>query len=121
MDTVNTKSKAKSKSVYREKVCPYCGITHRRRGPYCCQSHASSSYRHTEETKAKLKAIHLERALTPEGLAHAEVVTARNIKRGKDNAKLAAGEYILQEEDYELNVPFNMNDDFEEDDVKINW
>lgn len=26
---------------YREKVCPYCNVRHRKRGPYCCQSHAN--------------------------------------------------------------------------------
>lgn len=26
--------------VYRLKKCPYCGIEHRKRGPYCSKSHA---------------------------------------------------------------------------------
>ena len=26
--------------MYRKKICPYCGIEHRKRGPYCSKSHA---------------------------------------------------------------------------------
>lgn len=27
--------------VYKEKKCPYCGVTHRKRGVYCSKSHAN--------------------------------------------------------------------------------
>lgn len=110
-----------AKSVYREKQCPYCGITHRQRGPYCSRSHASKAYRHSEESKAKIGASRKEYFLSPEGLSEADSIIARNIKRGNDNEKRAAGEYILQEDDYALDVPFNMNEDFVEDDEVINW
>lgn len=40
--------------VYREKQCPVCGITHRKRGPYCSRSHALSDRTHTAETKNKI-------------------------------------------------------------------
>lgn len=26
--------------IYRRKNCPYCGVEHRNRGPYCSKSHA---------------------------------------------------------------------------------
>jgi hypothetical protein len=42
-----------------------------------------------------------------------------NEKRGRDNAKRAAGEYVLEPDDYALDVPFNMNEDYDDD--KINW
>ncbi len=40
--------------VYREKQCPVCGVTHRRRGPYCSRSHALSDRTHSEATKQKI-------------------------------------------------------------------
>ena len=61
----------------------------------------------------------LEYGQTPEGLANYRLVAELNEKRGIDNAKRAAGEYILQPEDYYLEVPFNLNDDWDDD--KINW
>ena len=63
----------------------------------------------------------LEYGRTPEGLANYRLVAELNEKRGIDNAKRAAGEYILEPDDYYLEVPFNMNGDDFDDDVKINW
>ena len=27
--------------VYKKKNCPYCGVEHRKRGPFCSKSHAN--------------------------------------------------------------------------------
>ena len=40
--------------VYRQKQCPTCGITHRRRGPYCSRTCAAKDRVVSTETKAKL-------------------------------------------------------------------
>lgn len=39
--------------IYREKICPKCGIKHRRRGPYCSRSCALSSRIIKDETRQK--------------------------------------------------------------------
>lgn len=106
--------------VYRLKVCPVCGKEHRQRGPNCGQSCANKARKHTEETKKKLSKAALDYGQTPEGLANYRLVAELNEKRGIDNAKRAVGEYILQPEDYALDVPFNMNDE-DSDDIRINW
>lgn len=107
--------------VYRLKQCPVCGREHRQRGPNCGQSCANKARTHSEETKKKLSKAALEYGQTPEGLANYRLVAELNEKRGIDNAKRAAGEYILEPDDYALDVPFNLNGDDFDDDVKINW
>lgn len=107
--------------VYRLKVCPVCNKEHRQRGPNCSQSCANSARRHTEESKQKIGASVKEWGKTPEGVATSKLISRNNSKRWSDRAKEAAGEYILQEDDYALDVPFNMNGDEFDDDVKINW
>lgn len=109
--------------VYRLKNCKYegCLKEHRQRGPYCSQACANRDRKHTDETKKKLSKSMLEYGQTPEGLANYRLVAELNEKRGIDNAKRAAGEYILEPDDYYLEVPFNMNGDDFDDDVKINW
>lgn len=47
--------------VYREKQCPVCGITHRRRGPYCSRSHAAQDRTVSAETRQKLSDAGLKR------------------------------------------------------------
>jgi endogenous inhibitor of DNA gyrase (YacG/DUF329 family) len=41
--------------VYRQKQCPTCGITHRRRGPYCSRSCAAKDRTHSAETIEKIR------------------------------------------------------------------
>ncbi len=40
--------------IYRKKICPVCGIEHRRRGPYCSRSHAAQDRTHSAETIEKI-------------------------------------------------------------------
>jgi hypothetical protein len=61
--------------VYREKVCPNCSVTHRKRGEFCGQACASSYRGQTEETKKKLSMIKREYDLTPEGIAHNKMLS----------------------------------------------
>lgn len=39
--------------AYKEKDCPKCGVTHKKRGEYCSRS-CGNQRKHTEETKQKI-------------------------------------------------------------------
>lgn len=88
--------------VYRKKNCPQCGVEHRKRGQFCSIA-CSNSFREVKpETKAKLSEIQLD---------YSAQTTARNIKRGEDNAKRERGEYVLQEDDWYVLPPVDDEDD----------
>jgi len=67
--------------VYREKQCPVCGVTHRRRGPYCSRSHAAQNRKHSAETIAKI---------TESNKARVADVTSDAYLDAVDNLKAAA-------------------------------
>ena len=79
--------------VYREKVCPNCGITHRKRGEFCGQACASSYRGQTEETKKKLSLIKREYDLTPEGVAHAKMIS--RINSNKDEPHITVEDFVV--------------------------
>jgi hypothetical protein len=58
--------------IYKEKECPVCTATHRRRGPYCSQSCANSTRITSDDTKDKLREKAYEYLQTPEGIANAK-------------------------------------------------
>jgi len=102
--------------VYRLKNCPKCGVEHRKRGQFCSQSCANQRAV-SEEKKEVLRDRTLEYAQTPEGLATAAMVTRQNEKRAIDNEKKRKGEYILQEDDWYVEIP-----DFDSDGTEnIKW
>jgi hypothetical protein len=39
--------------AYKEKTCPKCGVTHKKRGAYCSRS-CGNQKKHTEEAKQKI-------------------------------------------------------------------
>lgn len=39
--------------AYKEKTCQKCGVTHKKRGPYCSRS-CGNTRKHTEEAKKKI-------------------------------------------------------------------
>lgn len=90
--------------VYRLKNCPKCGVEHRRRGPFCSQSCANQREA-SEEKKETISATVKEYAKTPEGIATAAMVSRQNIKRAEDNAKRKKGEYVLEEDDWYVDIP----------------
>ena len=47
--------------IYRKKICPVCGIEHRKRGVYCSRSHAAQDRTVSAETKQKLSEAGLKR------------------------------------------------------------
>jgi len=64
--------------VYREKQCPVCGVTHRRRGPYCSRSHAAQNRKHSAETIEKITQSNKDRVADRTGDAYLE--SAANLR-----------------------------------------
>ena len=83
----------------KEKSCPRCGTTHKKRGPYCSMSCANVR-EHSEEDKAIRRKKLIEYHQTPEGAAtrakSAEITSA--IRRGEEWQK-------TEMEDYAVNIP----------------
>lgn len=82
-----------------EKTCPRCGVTHKKRGPYCSRS-CGNVREHTEEDKA-IRSIKLnEYHQTPEG-------AATRAKASKYLSALRKGEEIdiPNIEDYAVDIP----------------
>jgi len=83
----------------KEKSCPRCGTTHKKRGPYCSMSCANVR-EHSEEDKAIRRKKLIEYHQTPEGAAtrakSAEISSA--IRRGEEWQK-------TEMEDYAVNIP----------------
>ena len=57
---------------YKEKKCPVCNATHRKRGIFCGQSCANSTRQQTKETVTKIKRSIAEYQSSPEGVANAQ-------------------------------------------------
>ncbi len=60
--------------VYREKQCPVCGVTHRRRGPYCSRSHAAQNRKHSAETIEKITQSNKDRVADRTGDAYLDAM-----------------------------------------------
>ena len=90
--------------VYRLKNCPKCGVEHRKKGQFCSLSCANQRQA-SEEKKEKISASVKEYTQTPEGLATAAIVSRLNEKRAIDNERKRKGEYVLQDEDYYVEIP----------------
>ena len=63
--------------VYKEKECPTCKKTHRKRGLYCCASCAASNRILTDDVKEKISDGMREYYNTPEGIAQAAINNRR--------------------------------------------
>ena len=94
--------------VYKKKDCPNCKKTHRGRGQYCSISCANTGRIVTPETKQKLAEKSREYRRTPEGIATTKIIARVTEKRHDVNQKLKDGHYILEPEDYYVDV---WNDD----------
>lgn len=94
---------------YRLKDCKRCGTPHKKQGPYCSQS--CGNVRSYTEDARKLRSIQQKEYYeTPEGAATVRKVVNNNIKKAKINQAKANGEYILQPDDYAVQIP-NLDDD----------
>ena len=101
------------------KTCPKCGITHKKRGPFCSQSCGNSrkqSEALKEQKAAKLKAYHA----TPEGMATRSIASDFASRLNRNRALERAGEYVLTDPDWMLDIPLtseNMHTYHDEDDT----
>ena len=84
---------------YKEKICPTCGVTHKKRGPYCSRS-CGNIREHTEEDKQIRRQKLIEYHQTPEGAATrakaSRFTTAQNKNEQID---------IVDIDDYAVNIP----------------
>jgi hypothetical protein len=62
---------------YKEKQCPVCNQSHRKRGAYCCQSCANSNQTKSPEHVKKIKKSIAEYQNSPEGVANAQRQSVR--------------------------------------------
>lgn len=98
-------------NVYKKKTCPQCNKEHRQRGVYCSISCGNASRTLSQETKQKISKKLQEYRQTPEGIATASIVSRNNIQRGINNEKERNNEYILQEDDWLVDIPVDNEDD----------
>lgn len=100
------------KAVYRKKICPHCGIEHRKRRMFCSQRcHALSRGPMSEETKQKISEAKKEWYKTPDGLSEKQKLIL--------NTKLRAeGRDTITTEDFYVEIP---DIDSLSDEEKINW
>lgn len=56
--------------IYKEKTCPTCGTTHRKRGPYCCQACANRDRpEYSPKVSENMRKVATEYNRTPEAIA----------------------------------------------------
>jgi len=79
--------------VYRQKQCPVCGITHRKRGLYCSASHAAQNRTHSADTIAKITESNKERMADRTSDAYLDAVDnlkqATAVSKGRDTTPIA--------------------------------
>ena len=79
-----------------EKICPKCGVTHKKHGDYCSRSCGNVRV-HTEEDKAVRSQKLLEYHQTPEGTATREkssrIMTAK--RKGEEWEEVNVEEYAV--------------------------
>jgi len=77
--------------VYKEKNCKFCNKEHRKRGPYCSQSCASTDREPTEAMREAMRKVAIEYNRTPEAIA----------KQKQINTSLAS----MTVEDFAVDIP----------------
>jgi len=97
--------------VYAKKECPRCKKIHRGRGQYCSISCSKIGHTVSAETKQKLSVKSTAYRNTPEGIATTKTIARVTEKRHDTNQKIKDGHYILQPEDYYVDVWSDENDD----------
>lgn len=97
--------------VYKKKECPNCKKTHRGRGQFCSITCANTGRIVTPETKLKLSKKSTEYRRTPEGIATTKTIARVTEKRHDVNQKIKKGEYILEPDDYSIEIPILEDDD----------
>ncbi len=101
------------------KICPKCGTEHKKRGPFCGYSCANSREQ-SDELKAQKSAKLKEYHATPEGAATRSIASDFASRLNKNKALERAGEYVLSDPDWMLDIPLtsdNMHTYPDEDDT----
>jgi hypothetical protein len=62
--------------VYKQKDCPQCGVTHRKRGPYCSQSCANKDRIVSDKVRDNMRKVVEEYRKTPEGIAAGKLINS---------------------------------------------
>jgi uncharacterized Zn finger protein (UPF0148 family) len=60
--------------IYREKTCPSCGITHRKRGNFCGISCANREREVSDNTREAMRKVAIEYNKSPEALAKQSMI-----------------------------------------------
>lgn len=97
--------------VYRLKSCPECGKEHRKRGLHCSQSCAQVNKKLTDEHKEKLSEKAIEYRQTPEGIATTSMIVRGRERYLNNISKEKLGEYILEPDDWAIEIPTFDDDD----------
>ena len=78
--------------IYRKKICPVCGVEHRKRGPYCSRSHALSDRQVKPETVEKIRESNKARMADRTGDAYLEATdnlrAATAASKGRDTTPI---------------------------------
>lgn len=72
--------------VYREKECPTCGIKHRKKGKYCCQSCSSKQLVHSQSAKDKVALSMIEQHKQPDRIQQFKLMRAGHSSNAEDFA-----------------------------------
>jgi len=89
---------------YPDKICPKCGAKHNKRRLFCSLS-CGNSRKYTEEDKEKRRKALLKFHATAEGEETRRKASQFVTKMNLDNAKINRGEYVLQEDDWYIDIP----------------
>lgn len=108
------------KDRYKAKNCEWCGVTHKKRGKFCSLKCANSR-KPTEKTKQERSEALKEYYSTPEGSAFRQMRSDYAKRYHRDRAAESRGEYVLTDEDWQLDIPLTTDnlDDIYDDDTDI--
>lgn len=100
------------------KICPKCGVQHKKRGPFCGYSCANSREQPLELREAKSKKLKAYHA-TPEGAATRSISSDFATRLNRNRVLERNGEYVLSDPDWMLDIPLTTDDDTYGDDWRF--
>lgn len=111
----------RAKDRYKAKNCQKCGIIHKKRGLFCSLVCANSRKHTTERVIARTEKIREYYRETLEGQATTKILSDLAKQTHKRKASELTGEYILTDEDWQLDIPLTTDnlDDIYDDDTDI--
>jgi len=102
------------------KQCPRCGVEHQKRGPFCSQSCGNVREQPAELRQAKSEKLRAYHA-SPEGAATRSISSDFASRLNKNRALERAGEYVLTDPDWMLDVPLSVDQMHTYDDDDNSW